>query len=125
MVIDTNVAIACMNAPLQARRQFAPSAVFYLPVIVEGELFFGARKSRRVAENLMRVEHFVETTHRLVIDGVVARRFGEVKAQLRAKGTMIPENDVWIAATAMVHMLALVTADNHFESVEGLNVIRW
>ncbi len=44
--------------------------------------------------------------------------------QLRASGTTIGENDVWIAATALHHRLALVTNNaQHFQRVSGLQVV--
>jgi tRNA(fMet)-specific endonuclease VapC len=44
---------------------------------------------------------------------------------LRGEGRPIPENDLWIAATASEHGLVLVTRDEHFDRVEGLLVERW
>lgn len=40
---------------------------------------------------------------------------------LKAKGRPIPTNDdIWIAANAMRHGLALYSFDNQFEQIEGL-----
>lgn len=36
----------------------------------------------------------------------------------------IPENDIWIAATALAADLELVSADRDFENVSGLCVIK-
>ena len=38
-----------------------------------------------------------------------ARRYGEMKERLRARGRPIPENDIWIAAIALQHELTLAT----------------
>ena len=38
---------------------------------------------------------------------------------------MITENDIWIAATCLVHDLTLASRDAHFEAVEGLRLVRW
>lgn len=35
-------------------------------------------------------------------------------------GNPIPENDIWIAATAMAANLCLVTADSDFAGIKGL-----
>jgi len=48
-----------------------------------------------------------------------------IKSQLRAKGQPIPENDIWIAATAKQPQLTLVTRDGHFQAIEGLVVEQW
>jgi hypothetical protein len=39
---------------------------------------------------------------------------------LRKKGQPIPTNDIWVAASAFQHNLALFTLDDHFKRVEGL-----
>jgi predicted nucleic acid-binding protein len=38
---------------------------------------------------------------------------------------MIPTNDLWIAACAMVHGATLVSSDRHFVGVSGLCVVDW
>jgi PIN domain-containing protein len=44
---------------------------------------------------------------------------GEIRDRLRLKGRPIPENDIWIAATAVQHGLPLATRDDHFKEVEA------
>jgi tRNA(fMet)-specific endonuclease VapC len=44
---------------------------------------------------------------------------------LEAKGQIIPENDIWIAAVALECDMPLATRDAHFQRVEGLTVIQW
>lgn len=46
--------------------------------------------------------------------------YGQIRAGLRRAGTMIPLNDVWIAATALAIGATLVTHDNHFQHVKNL-----
>lgn len=61
----------------------------------------------------------------LACDAETARLYGEVKNSLRKKGHPIPENDIWIAATALQHGLILVSRDEHFAEVEGLRAEKW
>ncbi|MBR1609597.1 MAG: PIN domain-containing protein [Kiritimatiellae bacterium] len=49
--------------------------------------------------------------------------YGYVKAALKKNGTPIPENDIWIAATALETGSRLVTYDSDFANVGGLVVI--
>ena len=51
--------------------------------------------------------------------------YGEIAAELRGVGTMIPQNDIWIAAVARVLGATLVTHDGHFARVNNLSVIDW
>lgn len=41
------------------------------------------------------------------------------------RGIVIPENDLWIAATALSAGLTLVTNDNHFAAVPDLQTANW
>ena len=61
----------------------------------------------------------------LSCDEVTGDIYGQIKVQLRTKGRPIPENDIWIAATAMQHGLTLVTRDRHFQEIDGLALATW
>jgi tRNA(fMet)-specific endonuclease VapC len=124
-LLDTNAVIALQrdNADLKAVLQDA-SEVF-IPIIVVGELYFGAYKSQLVENNRRAVADFVADRVVLRIDIDTAAAYGQVKQALRAKGRPIPENDIWIAALARQHELTLITDDGHFAEVEGLVTKNW
>jgi len=54
-----------------------------------------------------------------------ASTYGSVFATLRAEKRVIPTNDVWIAAVALVQGATLVTSDPHFARVPGLRLVDW
>jgi tRNA(fMet)-specific endonuclease VapC len=54
------------------------------------------------------------------VDESTTHLYARVFADLRAQGTPIPTDDVWIAALAMQHGLPLYTRDAHFRAVPGL-----
>lgn len=51
--------------------------------------------------------------------------YGQIAAELRRAGTMIPTNDMWSAAVARVYGATVVTHDNHFKNVKNLPVVDW
>ena len=61
----------------------------------------------------------------LACDAATAATYGEIKATLRAKGSPIPENDLWIAALAQQHDLTLASRDAHFDVAPGLVRVDW
>lgn len=57
------------------------------------------------------------------IDLVVAANWSELKVRLKESGRKIGINDSWIAATALAHRIPVVTQDQDFLAVPGLEVI--
>lgn len=60
----------------------------------------------------------------LPVDGPVAETWARLRVLLRDAGKRMRVNDSWIAATAMVHGVPVVTQDEDYVVVEGLEVIR-
>jgi len=124
-LLDTNAAIARIRKDADLETLLRTAEQIYVPVIVLGELYYGAENSRRVEENIKAVEMFVVNTVVLNCDAETAREFGKIAHMLRLKGRPIPENDIWIAALAQQHSLTLVTRDMHFDDIHGLSLERW
>jgi predicted nucleic acid-binding protein len=55
----------------------------------------------------------------------VAWEAGRIEGELAERGAKLGENDNWIAATARVWGLRLVSRDEAFERVSGLTVVRY
>jgi predicted nucleic acid-binding protein len=53
----------------------------------------------------------------------VARKYAIIFSDLTNKGTRIPINDVWIAASCMSAGGTLLTRDRHFEHVSQIDKI--
>ncbi len=90
-----------------------------------GELFYGAEQSTRKAENVKKIEEFAVASLVLECNSDTARLYGKIKSQLKARGTPIPENDIWIAALAEQHQLTLITRDKHFNNVGAILTETW
>ena len=58
----------------------------------------------------------------LPVEDTTADYYALVYRELRKKGRPIPTNDLWIAATALQHGLALFSYDAHFTEIDGLPV---
>lgn len=64
------------------------------------------------------------TLESLPVDEAVAAAWARLRVQLRDRGLRMPVNDSWIAATALTLGVAVVTQDDDFADVPGLEVIR-
>lgn len=90
------------------------------------ELEVGALKSVKPAEELAKVEAFVEGLQVLPFGGAEAMQYAEIRVALESQGNLIGANDLLIAATAQANDLVLVTGnDREFSRVAGLRVECW
>lgn len=123
-LLDTNALIAWMGFDPALNRRFAGRDI-YASVVSIGELYFGACKSNLRSRNAAAIQRLLGYAELVRLDLPVAELYGDLKQQLRAAGKPIPDNDLWIAATAIEHHLVLVTRDKHFELIPGLAVETW
>jgi len=124
-LLDTNIVIALFAEDTAVQKHLAKAGEIFIPVIVIGELFFGAFKSGRPRANIVRIENFVAGNTILVCDIGTSGEYGRIKNLLHKNGNPIPENDIWIAALAMEHGLTLVSRDEHFKKIDGLKRAAW
>lgn len=93
--------------------------------IVYGELVFGFRLGRNLEQNLSTLNAFIGAPYVsfLSITVTTADRYSRIAASQRSKGRPIPTNDMWVAAHAMEMGADLVSADRHFEHVDGIALV--
>ena len=122
LVLDTNAYCLCDLGEEEALDLAERAAALFLPAIVYGELYYGFRHGKKFETNLKRLDQFIEQydVEIVLVDLDVARKFGNIFASLRKKGTPIPTNDIWIAACCMSVGGTLMTSDRHFENVEQI-----
>ena len=125
-LLDSNAVIAILRGDpgfLERLCRHQPQD-FGVPAIVAHELFYGAYKAQRRAQNLARVEALQFEV--VEFDREDARQAGEIRAQLAASGTPIGPYDVLIAGQALARGLTLVTHNTReFERIPGLTCEDW
>jgi tRNA(fMet)-specific endonuclease VapC len=68
---------------------------------------------------------FLEDVILLDYDIKAAEEFGKIQSEQKAKGKPIPSVDAQIAAVARIHNVTVLTTDQHFNLVDGLNIDNW
>ncbi len=126
MIFDTNAvsAFADGNAGVLQRLQEL-SATISLPVIVLGEYRYGLKSSREQAAREKWLDDLEGNCSVLDVTSETSRVYAEIRQELRMAGQPIPENDLWIAALARQHRLAILSNDAHFDQVSGLQRLGW
>ncbi len=124
-LLDTNIVIVSFRGESGVVDRIDDADEYFVSSTILGELFYGAFNSTNVNDNIGRIESFLAKSGLLSCDAVTSQIYGEIKTELRREGRPIPDNDIWIAASAKQHSLTLVTRDVHFDDLDGLPVIRW
>jgi tRNA(fMet)-specific endonuclease VapC len=90
------------------------------------ELRFGVAKSARIEANAEALEIFLRSIAVLSFDEEDARIAGNIRAELERNGRPIGPYDYLIAAQAIRHNCALITANaKEFSRVAGLRWENW
>lgn len=103
-----------------------PRAQQYTCTQVVGELWYGAERvldTARRQELLARIDAALARLTLIVHNRRVAEAYAVLRVHLDRVGRPIREGDLWIAATAAVHRLAVVTANvSHFTELPGVMI---
>ena len=122
---DTDIVITFLNGDKNVEARLNSAETVYLSVIVLGELLYGAKNSKNVDENIQKIKQFMDQCVLLFVNELISIHYSDVKLALKRKGRPIPENDIWIGATAIHHGLTLSSRDDHFSFIDGLILEKW
>ncbi|MEB3231709.1 MAG: type II toxin-antitoxin system VapC family toxin [Leptolyngbyaceae bacterium] len=125
IALDSSVAIRFLNGDTVVIQRVLMVPTIVLPMIVVGELLFGAENSSRSLQNLPRYLEFINTCTSIPIGRATAEIYARTRLALKRKGRPIPTNDIWIAAQCLEHDWILITDDQDFGYVDGLALERW
>ena len=94
----------------------------WIPFVVLAEMkagFYGG--SRHVQNEVLLANLLARVTVDILYAGrETAEQYARLFVQLKRAGTPVPDNDLWIAALALEHDLALITRDRHFDKIPQL-----
>lgn len=128
-LLDTNICVFI-------RRQRPPSVLkrferldpgeAVLSAITYGELFYGAEKSVHSSRARQHLAELIELIPVMPLPAAASQSYGTIRAFLEAKGQVIGNNDLWIAAHAHAAGLPLVTSnEREFKRIASLKVLNW
>ena len=126
VLLDSNAYSRLMRGDDQTSAVVRDATEVLMSAVVIGELLYGFRNGSRFDRNAADLRSFLDSPYVsfVPVGPISADRYSRIAAALRAKGNPIPTNDVWIAAHAMETGADLVSADRHFEVVDGIAWLR-
>jgi tRNA(fMet)-specific endonuclease VapC len=125
ILLDTSVVVAILRRVPGVKERLRGAEDWLVPLVALGELEYGAHLATPPERQHEAVRAFMEGATLLLPTARTAAAYGRIKAALKAAGTPLPENDVWIAAYALERDLPLATRDAHFIHIPGLIVLDW
>ena len=96
-----------------------------ITIITCYELLKGASLSSRKEENLAEVTKAISSMEVIDLSLEACAEAAEIYHELKEDGCLIGEFDIIIAAIARANHEALLTRDQHFKSVQELNIVKW
>jgi tRNA(fMet)-specific endonuclease VapC len=94
-----------------------------ISIVTFAEVYEGIYYGTDPSGNEAIFEHFLRGVRVLPIGRRVAKPFARVRGDLRTKGQLIPQPDLFVAATALEHHLNLVTRNRgDFVLISGLQL---
>ena len=127
-LLDTHIVIYVIKRrPMEVLGIFNEHAGrMAISAVTLSELFHGAEKSAKVAQNLAVVEEFASLLEVLPYTAKASQHYGAIRSALEKVGRPIGVNDLHIAAHARSEGLTLVTNNlGEFERVPGLLTENW
>jgi len=103
-----------------------PTKSVKIPAMVAAELTYGAEKSNRREKNLEKIKLFLSVYGIVPFDEKASVMYGEIRADLERRGTVISGNDMVIAAIVLASGGTLVTHNiAEFSRVKRLSIEDW
>ena len=122
IIIDTNFYAAFKRNETEAVSLLKQVEYIGVNSIILGELLAGFRCGNKEQKNRMELDQFLDSArvNLITVDDETAEFYAQIFSELRQKGRPIPSNDLWLAASALQHGLALATYDDHFSYISGI-----
>ena len=125
MILDTNALSAFADGDLGVGEILRLQRRAALPVIVLGEFRYGIAGSRHRKAYEAWLDTQLSGFELLAITAETTIPYAALRCALKRLGRPIPANDAWIAALAMQHGMPILSRDEHFDVLPGLNRIAW
>ncbi|MDP1695503.1 MAG: type II toxin-antitoxin system VapC family toxin [archaeon] len=111
------------SARVLYKKLISINEVVSIPSPVIMEIISGAHLSRRKAEEIEKINEFLESIITLNFDKTSAILAGEIESNLVKEGNQIENEDIMIGAIALQNNETLVTGNaKHFERIKGLKI---
>jgi predicted nucleic acid-binding protein len=125
VILDTNALSAFVDGEAGVGQILRRQARAAIPVIVLGEFRYGIAQSKHRATYEAWLKSQLPFFDILTVTEETTVSYAALRVALKRSGRPIPANDAWIAALALQHRLSVLSRDEHFDVVPGLDREGW
>jgi predicted nucleic acid-binding protein len=122
IIADTSAIIGLLRRDSTVE-QAVDDKHFAITFVTLAELSLGVLKAARPAAAWSRIQEVIGDRQMFQVSTFTPAVYAKIYFDLERSGTMIPINDIWIAAIALEAKLPLIARDKHFARVAGLQTI--
>jgi tRNA(fMet)-specific endonuclease VapC len=126
-LLDTDICSAYLKGNNAVANRFVQyGGRLHISTLTLGELYSWALRAASPPRRLTEVVGLMSLANVLDVDVHVARRFGEIDADLLDRGLPAPDLDLFNGAIALLHGLTMVTHNtSDYQNIPGLNIVDW
>ena len=127
-IIDTNVMIPFLSGSpeeVSKVREVSISGQVVITIITAYELLKGAQRSSKPENNLKDIKEAISKMQVLDLSQEACEEASNIFCELKKSGKMISEFDILIAAIAKTNGEDILTRDQHFKCIRGIDLMQW
>ena len=127
-MLDTNIVshvIKATSPNVDEHMRDRPISNICISVITEAEMLYGLAKKPEAKGLHKAVVGFLLRVQVLPWDSAASRAYGLLRAKIEKQGKQLGNLDLLIAAHSLGAGAVLVTNDQAFHKIDGLNVVDW
>ena len=124
-LLDTSFLVDSLQRGSRLPTNIEKSETIFVSQISIGEYKAGLDDTQRGRRDRAAILAFLRLPNvgEITLTSATTDLYAKVFRTLRAAGTPIPINDIWLAAQALEHGAVLVSRDRHFEAVANLQTM--
>ncbi len=121
-IADTSAIIGVLRRDAAIEQKISGKR-FAITFVTLAELSLGVLKATRPEAAWSRIQEVIGDCDMFHVSTVTPAIYARIYFDLERRGTMIPINDIWIAALAIEAGLPILARDEHFSRIAGISVI--
>jgi tRNA(fMet)-specific endonuclease VapC len=128
-VLDTNIITAILKANKKVKDAVEKVIMDGNEILINGISYYEIRRGFLAADATTQLNSFDQFSKKfslLLLDTKsIFDEAAEIYAYLKKKGNLIEDADILIASTVKIGGFTLVSDDDHFQRIQGLQIENW